>query len=181
MTAFQRLSATPAVPDLLRRDADRRAVRHCRAVPAAAWCRPATIAVAWNRRLNGRLFEAGLAKAPGEQAAPSRLTADLAPLSTVVRGSAAQRPMQARSNAIARSRRAALQADLSAHTVRSWECQAGMKLCFAGASGILAATRLLTWCGLLSRDGIAAALTGADRLTRAGMRLWRGCRMSRRT
>ena len=150
MTAFKRLSAAPTVPDLLRREAERRAVKHCRALPAAAWCRTATIAVAWDHSLNGSLFRPGPARQAGSEAMPP-------------------------------FRPAAVQASLPAPALRSWQCQAGMAACFAGASGLLAAARLLNWCRLLSPDGIAAALAGADRLTRAGMRLWRSSRASRRT
>ncbi len=192
MTAFQRLSATPTVPDLLRREADRRAARSSRALPEAAWCRSATVAVAWDHGLNGRLFQEGRlfkdgrlskpgpVRLPRGGTAPVRSAADLAHARAASRGRAVQRPMQTRSNAIARSRRAALQAG-PAHTLRSWRCQAGMTLCFASASGVLAATQVLNWCRLLSPAGIDTALAGADRLTRAGMRLWRTGRTARRT
>ena len=55
-----------------------------------------------------------------------------------------------------------------------------MAACFAGASFILAVAQLLNWCRLLSPDTIAAILAGTDRLTRAGMRLWRAGRRSGR-
>ncbi len=179
MTAFKRLSVGPTVPDLLRRDADRRAAQSCRTLPAGAWCRTAIIAVARNHRLNGPPYELGPTTASDWQKGPTRLTANLVPVRAGACGLKAQRPVQARSNAITRSGRAALQDGLPGDTRRSWQCQAGLGACFAGASFILAAAQLLNWCRLLSPDGIAVALAGADRLTRAGMRLRRSSRALR--
>jgi len=181
MTAFKRLSAAPTVPDLLRRQAERRAIQSCRAWPAAACWRSATVAIAWDHRLDGSLFRPGRVTEAGSVATSLRPAAEPAHARAASCSRAAQRPTQANSNAVIRSRRAAAQPGLSAHTLRSWQCQAGMAACFAGASSVLAATRLLNRCCLLSPDGIVAALAGADRLTRAGMRLWRSSRASRRT
>ena len=181
MTAFKRLSVGPTVPDLLRRDADRRAAQSCRTLPLGAWCRTAVIAAARNHQLNGPRCELEPTAASDWQVTSARLTASLAPVRAGARGLKAQRPMQARSNAIIWSGRAALRDGLPGDARRSWQCQAGMAACFAGASFILAAAQLLNWWRLLSPDGISTALKGADRLTRAGMRLWRAGRASRRT
>ena len=107
MTAFKRLSAAPTVPDLLRREAERRAVRHCRALPAAAWYRPATIAVAWDHSMNDSLFRPSPGMQAGSGATPLlRSAAEVALARAASRSRMAQRPVQARSNAVARSRRA---------------------------------------------------------------------------
>ena len=181
MTAFKRLSAGPTVPDLLRQQAERRAARICHALPVAAWCRSATVAIVWDYRLNGSLFWPIPARQVDSGVTPPRLAAEMARARAASRNQVAQRPMQARSSAITRSCRTADQPGLPAYALRSWQCQAGMAACFAGASGVLAAARLLNWCRLLSPDGIAAALAGADRLTQAGMRLWRSSRASHPT
>ena len=50
----------------------------------------------------------------------------------------------------------------------------------AWVGGVLGATFVLAQLFVPGPDGIAAAFEGADRLTRAGMRLWRSCQTSRR-
>ena len=178
MTAFQRLSTGPTLPDLIRREADRSAQRSLHMLPTDVWLRPATAATFWHHRNNGRLegrhalgVQRGGARPSGEVGHVRERVMDAAPQPCSAR---------MRERAIARSSRAA-QADLAARTLRSWQCRAGMAVCFAGAHGALAATRLLNWCRLLSPDGIGAVLAGADRLTRAGMRFWRTSRASRPT
>ncbi len=113
MTAFQRLSTVPTIPELLRRDRER-------------WLAHAF------QRVSRRLPEAGVG-----------------------------RPL-----------RSAL--------LPAWTRRTRMAACFAGAEGILAVARVLNGCGLLSPKGIGAFLTGAERLTGAGMGIWHAVRRERR-
>lgn len=170
MTAFQRLSTGPTVPDLIRKEADRRAQRSLRMLPTEVWLRPATAAVFWDHRNNGLVRGSGPyggipgARRPGSELGhiqPRVMDATPRLLTTKMREKAVARPSRA------------TRADLMALALRSWKCQAGMATCLAGANGVLAAARLLNWCGLLGPQGIGTAMAGADRLTRAGMRLWR--------
>ena len=182
MTAFKRLSTVPTVPDLLRRDAERRAARLRRLTPIEAWCRPAMIAVVWQYRDNGRQRESGPLDGFRRQAEFFHPPEELARTRTVSREmSPSVRPTRARSRAIARSRRMAMRADPAADGLHAWSRRAGVKVCFASANGVLAAARVANWCGLLSPDGLGAAIACSDRLTRAGMRLWRSGRTLRRT
>ena len=178
MTAFQRLSTGPTLPDLIRKEADRRAQRSLHMLPADVWRRPATAAVFWHHRNNGLVQRSG-----GYGGKPGTARLDGGPDQVRPRSKDATPghcPARMRARAIARSSRAA-QAGPSAHASRSWQYQTGMAACFTGASGVLAAARLLNRCRLLSPDGLGAAFKSADRLTRAGMRLWRSSRASRPT
>lgn len=177
MIAFKRLSTGPTLPDLIRKEADRRAQRSLHLLPANVWLRPATAAVCWHHRNNGLMPESG-----GMHGKVGDLLSGSEFSHTRSRGmDAAPRPCPARmrERAIARSYRAA-EADLAACKFRTWQCRAGMAACFTGANGVLAMARLLNWCRLLSPDGIGAALAGADQLTRAGMRFWKISRLGGR-
>lgn len=181
MIAFRRLSTCPTLPDLLQRAAERRAVLHCRSMPTAAWCRPATIAVVWDHGLNGLPRVARPADGSLSRANSSGPIGEFAGSRAVSGNKASRQPMRTRSRAIARSRRAMMQAGPPTDAPHSWRYRAGVKLYFAGATGVLAMARVFNWCCLLSPDGQSAFLACADRLTRAGMRLWRTSRMPRRT
>ena len=80
MTAFKRLSVGPTVPDLLRRDAERRTAQSCLTLPAGAWCRTAIIAVARNHRLNGSPYGLEPMTASDRQKGPTRLQENLVPV-----------------------------------------------------------------------------------------------------
>jgi len=171
MTAFQRLSTGPTLPDLIRREADRRAQRSLHMLPADVWLRQATIAVSWHHRNNG-LLQRGSDHSgrPGRTHVPRPPTMDELPrhCSATIR-----------TKAVARSSRAAMARSPARSALQPLQRRAGMAACFAGAQAVLAATRLLNRGGLLSQSGLGAALGAADRLTRAGMRLWRSGRPSR--
>ena len=178
MIAFRRLSTGPTLPDLIRRDADRRAQHSLHMLPTNVWLRPATAAVFWQHRNNGLVQGSG---GHGGQVGKSRLDRELGHVRTQAvnlmprfyhAGACAQ--------AVAGSSRAT-RADMPGSIPWSFQRQAGMAACFAGATGVLAVTRLLNWCSLLSPDGIGVAIAGADRLTRTGMRLWRKSREIPRT
>ena len=170
MTAFQRLSTGPTLPDLIRRDADRRAQRSLHMLPADVWLRPATAAVFWQHRNNGLVRVSGC---HSEKAGRGRLDRELGHVRPQVMYPAPRTyPARIREQAFAASSRAT-RPDVPAQMLRSWPRQAGMAACFAAAYGVVAAARLLNCCGLLSPDGIGVAITGADRLTRTGMHLWR--------
>ena len=178
MIAFQRLSTGPTLPDLIRREADRRARRSLRMLPPEVWLRPATAAVFWQHRNNGLVQGSG---GHGGKLGRSRLDSELGHIRARVTDAAPRHcPARMREKALTRLSRAA-QADLPALTFRSWWYQTGMTVCFAGANGVLAAARLLSWCCLLSPDSIGVAMAGADRLTKTGMRLWRTNRATRQT
>ena len=175
MTAFKRLSTGPTLPDLIRREADRRAQRSLRMLPADVWLRPATIAVSWHHRNNGLVQGSG-----SHGGKPGRMDPVL-PRPRAVNGPPPHCPTTMRTKAVARSFRAAMAPGPAGSALHPLQRRAGMAACFAGAQFVLAATRLLNRGGLLSPDGILAALAGADRLTRAGMRLWRSSRASHPT
>lgn len=177
MIAFRRLSTAPTIPDLLRREAERRAVLHCRTMPTAAWCRPATIAVVWDHGLNGRPRTAGPVAGSRDRARISGSAEELVGTKAVSGERASRQPMRTRSRAIVRSRRAVMQAGPSVDALHFWRYRLGITFHFAGAAGVLATARVFNWCGLLSPDGQSTFLACADRLTRAGMRLWRSGRM----
>lgn len=89
MTTFKRMSPGLTVPELLRQQADWRAVQSCRALPAAAWCRSGMIAVALDRSGHRGLF----GRHPNRPAArvPTDQTAACEPsVFTGLRGSALQ-------------------------------------------------------------------------------------------
>jgi hypothetical protein len=178
MIAFQRLSVVPTIPDLLRKDADRRAARMSPALPMEAWCRPATISLVRHYGNSG----------PSEAIGPTHYvrirTEFFRPPEEVARMNAlshdtflAWRSIQVRSRAIARSRRAAMLDRSAATALHTWRNRVGMKVCLTGASGVLAGARLLLWCGLIGPGGVRAAFACSGRLTRAGMRLWRRRRL----
>ena len=179
MIAFQRLSTGPTLPDLISREADRQAQRCLRTLPVEVWLRPATAAVFWQHRNNGVVQRCGsYGDKLGGPAAP-RLADGLARVRP--------RPMDLPPRIgmrVTPGMRLSCPAAVSGQAegaLRFSPFKAGMAACFAGASFVLAAARLLNWCGLLSPAGIGAAMAGADRLTRAGMRLWRASRALRRT
>lgn len=180
MIAFQRLSTARTVPDLLRREAERRAALHCRSMPTAVWCRPATIAVAWDHGLNGQPRIAGPADGFPSRAKFSAPIREQAAARAVSGDGVSRQPMRTRSRAIARSRRAMMQGGLPTDALHLWRYRTGVKFYFASATGVLAMARAFNWCRLLSPDGQSAFLACADRLTRAGMRLLRSGRLLRR-
>lgn len=172
MIAFQRLSTVPTVPDLLRRQAERRAARSLRALRAEAWRCPATITIVWRYRSISTLRATGLADAVRRRAEFFRPSDELARIKPVSREMVpSQRSMQTRSRATARSRHAAMQANSTAGGIQSWTYQVGTEVCFASACAVLVTARAANWCHLLSPGGLGAAMAYAERLTRAGMRL----------
>lgn len=176
MIAFQRLSTGPTLPDLIRREADHRAERSLRMLPLEVWLRPATAAVFWQHRNNGLVQGSG---GHGGKPGRSRVGSETGHIRARVTDAVPRNcPARMRKKALTRSSRAA-QADQPALTLRSWRNQIAMAACFAGANGVLAATRVLNWCCLLSPDGIGVALASADWLTRAAMHLWRTNRATR--
>ncbi len=170
MTAFQRLSTGPTLPDLIRRDADRRAQRSLHMLPADVWLRPATIGVFWNHRNNGSL------QVGSEHGGLIRRTDLVRPGLWTLDAEQTQCPAKARGRAVARLSPAATTHSPGRITIQRLQRRAGMPTCFAGAQFVLAATHLLNRGGLLSQGGLGAALGAADSLTRAGMRLWRNGR-----
>ncbi len=67
---------------------------------------------------------------------------------------------------------------LAAAAHPAWSRSIRIVLCFRGADALLATARVLNGCGLLSPEGVGAFFAGAERLTRAGMRAWRGGRVA---
>lgn len=172
MMVFQRLSTCPTVPELLSRDAERRASRWLRELPVEVWLRPSTAAAA-RSHLDALAFPAPdtsslvqrvavCGRAIGQRdhrpdAVPSGMAGKLAD----------------RTLAEAR-RRGMLRLD-------AWAYRRGMDICFGTATCVLVTTRAANGCGFPSPIGLEHGLRMADRLTRAGMRLWRSSRSPRRT
>ncbi len=172
MIGLQRLSTCPTVPELLSREADRRAAQWVRQMPAEVWLRPATASVVWDHRVNGVWPAPPVPFAGPRVAGPESGTArryrrsDDVP-SALRAGSWNSTPAQA-------GRR-----DIPG--LDSWARRRGMEICFATATFVLASARIANWCGLVSPAGLEHAFRTANRLTRAGMRLWRSSRSVRRT
>jgi hypothetical protein len=171
---FQRLSTVPTVPELLRRDAERRAARTSHLLPMAVWCRPATIAAVrsgWDSGLPGAAAPADYVRIRTEFFRPSDEVARLSLLSAETMS--ALRSIQSRSRAIARSRRAVMRDRSAAPALRIWRYRAGSTdVCLAAASGVLAGARLLHRCGVIGPVGLGAAAGCSGQLVRAAMRLW---------
>ena len=170
MTAFQRLSTGPTLPDLIRRDADRRAQRSLHMLPVDVWLRPATIAVFWSHRNNGSpQVMSGHHETPGrmDPVRPGLSASGAIPTHS---------PAKTRARAVARSSRAAMADGPTRSALHALQRRAGVAAYFAGAQLVLAATHHLNRGGLLSQNGLGAALGAADLLTRAGMGLWRNGR-----
>ena len=167
MTAFQRLSTGPTLPDLIRREADRRAQRSLRMLPADVWLRPATAAVFWHHRNNGLVQGSGGYGGKLDKMDP------VLPRPRAVDAASPHHPTKTTTKAAARSSRAAMARSPARSALQPLQRRAGMAAYFAGAQVVLTATRLLNRGGLLSQSGLGAAFGAADRLTRAGMRLWR--------
>ena len=171
MIVFQRLSTCPTVPELLSREAERRAARWLREMPVEVWLRPATAAIARSHRNNRAC--------PPSHALPfvSGSTLPDLPSSRCYRrpdaapdahwGISPERtPLEARQRGMLR--------------FKAWTRRRGMDICFVTATCVLATTRAANHYGLLSPVGLEHALTMASRLTRAGMRMWRSSQSSQR-
>jgi len=172
-----RISTCPTIPELLRADADCRAARRIASLPVEVWCRPAVIGVVWSYRdldFRGVSRERDVVRSRRDLVHSSK---DLTRGRTVMRATMPQGcPTAARTRTLARSRRAALQFNLTPDALTVWSHRSRMKACFAGANGVLAVTRIMNACGLLSPDGVGTGVACADRLTRAGMRIWQRSR-----
>ena len=155
----QRVFTCATVPDLLRADADRRAARSFAILPIEAWCRPAVIGVVWSYRGHGLSPLGNQPNHRRQRPALCRSSEDLARKPPLMREMKSQCcPMPARTRALARSRRAALQACASSDAHGVWSHRTRMRVCFAGASGILVVTRAMNSCGLLSPSGVMSAM-----------------------
>ena len=172
MSAFQRLSEGPSIPDLIRREADHAAYQSLEMLPKEAWCRPAMIAVVWHHRNNGIMPSRASAIAEWDRITPSRSDYEVARKRIAI-GLSPNCSTQARSRAIARSRRALVPMALVAKTLQVWSERRRVYVCFAVASCVLAAARVLDQCGVLAPQGLGAALRWSDHLTRGAMRIWR--------
>ena len=168
MIAFQRLSAGPTIPDLIRQEADRQAYRSLQMLPREVWCRRAAIAIVWHHRNN--IIQHPSAQAGAAQRKPlsaqsmhkfvgQRMDPSLAPHCS----------LQASSRAIVRSQRVMMQVSPAAETIHSWGNRQLAKVFFTTASGILAIAQARTGYGRLTPQGIGSVLIWSDRLTRVGM------------
>lgn len=171
MIAFQRLSTCPTVPELLNREADRRAARWLREMPVEVWLRPATAAVAWSYRNNRACPSPSVSSFVSRSAVPgwpsSRHYRQPDAVPSACRGISSDRtPLEARQRDIPR--------------FKAWTRRRGMDICFVTATCVLVTTRAAYRCGVLSPVGLGQAFTTADRLTRAGMHMWRSSRSPRR-
>ncbi len=165
---FQRLSTGPTLPDLIRREADRRARRSLHMLPTNMWLRPATAAVFWQHRSNGLVQGSG---GHGGKVGQTRLDRELGHVRPqAVHLMPRSYPAGACAQPVAGSSRAT-RAGMPDSIPWCFQRQAAMAACFAGAPGVFAVTRLRNWCGLLSPDSVGVSIVGADRLTRTGMRL----------
>jgi hypothetical protein len=168
MIAFQRLSTVSTVPELLRRDAQRQAARTFHALPMEVWCRPATIAVVRHNQGHSLLRATGPIQTVRIRTEFFRPSDELARMKAASHDRMLSWPsIQTRPWAIATQR------GFTATALHTWRYRVGTEVCFAGASGVLAAARLLHWCSLISSGGLGTALACSAQLTRAGMRLWR--------
>ncbi len=119
MITFQRLSAGPTIPDLIRQVADRQAYQSLQILPKEVWCRRAAIAIVWHHRNN--IIQHPSAQAGAAQRKPlsaysmhkfvgQRMDPSLAPHCS----------LQASSRAIVRSQRVMMQVSPAAETIHSW-------------------------------------------------------------
>ena len=175
MIAFQRLSAGPTIPDLIRQVADRQAYQSLQILPKEVWCRRAAIAIVWHHRNN--IIQHPSAQAGAAQRKPlsaysmhkfvgQRMDPSLAPHCS----------LQASSRAIVRSQRVMMQVSPAAETIHSWSNRQLAKVFFTTASGILAIAQARTGYGRLTPQGIGSVLIWSDRLTRVGMSIWHSSR-----
>ena len=172
MIAFQRLSAGPTIPDLIRQEADRKAYQSLQILPKEVWCRRATIAIVWHHRNNSILHPS--AQVGAAQGKPLLIHSMHKFVGQRIDPSLASHcSIQASSRAIVRSQRVMMQVSPIAETIHSWINRQLVKACFTTASVILAIAQVLTWYGRLTPQGIGAAFIWSDRLTRVGMSIWR--------
>jgi len=175
MIAFQRLSAGPTIPDLIRQVADRQAYQSLQILPKEVWCRRAAIAIVWHHRNN--IIQHPSAQAGAAQRKPlpahsmhkfvgQRMDPSLAPHCS----------LQASSRAIVRSQRVMMQVSPAAETIHSWSNRQLAKVFLTTASGILAIAQARTWYRRLTPQGIGSVLIWSDRLTRVGMLIWHSSR-----
>ena len=171
MVMFQRLSTCPTVPELLIAEAERRAARWLREIPVEVWLRPATAAVARSHRNDRACPPPHVSLFVSWDAIPDRASARRDRQSDAVPsawGVSSNRTL------IEARRRGMLHLD-------AWTRRRGMDICFVTATCVLVTTRAANRCGLLRPIDVQQALTMADRLTRAGMRMWRSSRRPHRT
>lgn len=173
MIGLQRLSTCPTVPELLSREADRRAAQWVRQMPAEVWLRPATASVVWDHRNNG-VWPAPPVRVAGPRVAGPTDTATA--------------PRYRRSDAVPSALRGRSSKSTPAEAGRreisgldAWARRRGIEICFVTATFVLASARAANRCGLVSPAGLEHAFGTANQLTRAGMRLWRSSRSVRRT